>query len=116
MKSNNLIKQNVMKRPKPQVIRERCNYFRNLLNRQFDQQEPNKVWVSDLLEINLSGVKYYLCVILDLFARKVLSWRVSHRKSDNLTINAIKEAFEIRNEPVGLMFHRDWISIATGIL
>lgn len=107
MKSNNLIKQNVMKRPKPQVIRERCNYFRNLLNRQFDQQEPNKVWVSDLLEINLSGVKYYLCAILDLFARKVLSWRVSHRKSDNLTINAIKEAFEIRNEPVGLIFHSD---------
>lgn len=107
MKTNNLIKQNIMKRPKPQVVRERSNYFRNLLNRQFNQQEPNKVWVSDLLEINLSGIKYHLCVVLDLFARKVVSWRVSHRKSDNLTLNTIKEAFEIRNEPLNLMFHSD---------
>ena len=107
MKKNNLVKNNVMKRPTPTTVKERRKYYRNLLARQFNQEEPNKVWVSDFLEININGVKFYLCVILDLFSRKVIAWRLSHKISENLAVNTFKDAFEIRNEPIGLMFHSD---------
>ena len=107
MREHNLVKKNVMRRPKQSVIKERNNYFKNLLNREFNPDEPNKVWVSDFLEINVKGVKFYLCVILDLFARKVIAWRLSHKCNDNLAINTLKDAFEARNEPAGLIFHSD---------
>lgn len=107
MKKNNLVKNNVMKRPTPTTVKERRKYYRNLLARQFNQEEPNKVWVSDFLEININGAKFYLCVILDLFSRKVIAWRLSHKISENLAVNTFKDAFEIRNEPIGLMFHSD---------
>ena len=107
MKANNLVKRNIMKKPKKQVIKKRRNYYRNLLKRHFNQDEPNKVWVSDLLEIRTNGVKFYLCVILDLFARKVIAWRLSHKRNTNLALLTFKDAFETRNEPIGLLFHSD---------
>lgn len=97
----------IQKRPKTQVKRDRQHYYRNLLKRQFNQDEPNKVWVSDFLEIKKNGVSYYLCVILDLFARRVIAWRLSHKRSDSLALNTFKDAFEIRNEPLNLLFHTD---------
>lgn len=107
MKKNGLKVLSVQKRPKPQIKRDRHHYYRNLLKRQFNQDEPNKVWVSDFLEIRRNGVSYYLCVILDLFARRVIAWRLSHKRSDNLALNTFKDAFEIRNEPTNLLFHTD---------
>ena len=107
MRRHNLVKRNVMKRPKQTVNKERRKYFRNLLKREFNPDEPNKIWVSDFLEIKVKGVKFYLCVVLDLFARKVVAWRLSHNINTNLAINTFKDAFESRNEPVGLIFHSD---------
>jgi transposase InsO family protein len=44
----------------------------NILHQQFDQPEPNLVWVCDFTYIRAAGRFYYLCVILDLFSRKVI--------------------------------------------
>ena len=107
MSKYGLSKKNVMKRPKPAIIKERNHYYRNLIKRQFNPDEPNKIWVSDLLEINVRGVKFYLCVVLDLFARMVVAWRLSHKRGDNITINTFNDAFESRNEPMNLIFHSD---------
>ena len=50
---------------------------RNKLRRQFYQTDPNKVWASDFTYICINGIKYYLCVVLDLFSRKVLAYNLS---------------------------------------
>lgn len=78
-----------------------------MLKRHFIQNAPNKVWVSDFTEIKVQGVSYYLCVILDLFSRKVVSYRVHYQKNSNLIINTFKDAFRLRNEPKELLFHSD---------
>lgn len=107
MKKYNLVKNNNQNRPKPVKKRPIRNYHRNILKREFNQDAPNKVWASDFLEINVRGVKFYLCVILDLYARRVIAWRLSHKRSVNLALNTFKDAFEIRSEPKNLIFHTD---------
>lgn len=52
-------------------------YFRNLLARQFDQPQPNLIWVSDITYIKVLDQYYYICVVLDLFSRRILSYSKS---------------------------------------
>lgn len=80
---------------------------KNYLNRHFEQSEPNKFWVGDVTTIFIKNNKFYLCVIIDLFSRKVVAYRLSAQNNSNLTVNTFKDAFEERNRPVGLCFHSD---------
>lgn len=84
------------------------NIFRNnLLKKQFFQDKPNKVWVSDFTEIKINRAKFYLCVILDLFSRKVVAYRLSIRLNSNLALLTFKDAYQNRGEPNDLLFHSD---------
>ncbi|BAL00489.1 putative transposase [Oscillibacter valericigenes Sjm18-20] len=49
----------------------------NLLNRNFEAEEPNQKWVTDVTEFNLFGQKLYLSPILDLCSREIVSYSVS---------------------------------------
>lgn len=79
----------------------------NLLKRHFFQDKPNAVWVSDFTEIKIDEAKFYLCVILDLFSRKVIAYRTSCKNDLNIALNTFKDAFEERGQPKNLMFHSD---------
>lgn len=84
------------------------NIFRNnLLKKQFFQDKPNKVWVSDFTEIKINRAKFYLCVILDLFSRRVVAYRLSIRLNSNLALLTFKDAYQNRSEPNDLLFHSD---------
>lgn len=49
-------------------------YYSNKLKQQFLLETPNMVWVSDITYVKVAGGTYYLCVILDLYSRKVISY------------------------------------------
>lgn len=40
---------------------------KNILNRDFTADSPNKVWISDVTQFNINQCKHYICVILDVF-------------------------------------------------
>ena len=107
MRENKLEKATIVKKKKPTINSWKYKKFKDLVNRDFKQEAPNKVWTSDFVEIKVRGVKFYLCIILDLYARMVVGWRLSHNKNENLAINTFKDAFEKRNEPRNLIFHSD---------
>lgn len=107
MRTNNLVKENVIKRKTPKVDKEKRNYYRNLLKQQFNADAPNKVWTSDLLEFKIRGVSFYLCAIMDLFSRMIVAWRISSNRNGSLVISTFKDAFENRNEPLDIIFHTD---------
>jgi len=46
----------------------------NLLNRQFKQERPNRVWTSDITFIATQEGWLYLAVVMDLFNRQILGW------------------------------------------
>lgn len=79
----------------------------NLLARQFSQPAPNMAWVSDITEFNTDAGTYYLCAILDLFARRVIGARLSPHKDTSLVLSTFRDAFEARRHPPNLLFHSD---------
>ena len=53
---------------------------------------PNQVWASDITYIKLSGGYVYLVTIIDLYSRKVFSWRVSNTMDAQFCVAALEEA------------------------
>ena len=86
---------------------DNSQYYINKLKRLFNQNAPNKYWVSDITELRACKNKFYLCVILDLFSRKVIAYRLSSQNNISLTTNTFKDAYESRNRPCNLSFHSD---------
>ena len=87
--------------------RERLVKKQNILQRQFQVDAPNRVWVSDVTCFKINNKYLYVCAILDLFSRKVVAHRVSHKNSTYLITSTFKQAFQERNAPRSLMFHSD---------
>ena len=46
-------------------------------------------------------------MIIDLFSRKVIAYKISKKNSTQLITVALKMAYEERNPPAGLVFHGD---------
>ncbi len=78
----------------------------NILNQQFNVSRPNEVWVSDVTYFRYNERNYYICVIIDLYARKVVGYKISLSNSTQLTKATFKLAFEFR-QPTDLLFHSD---------
>ena len=79
----------------------------NLLKREFSADRPNQVWVSDITYFKVRSYRVYLCIILDLYSRRIIAWRVSRHMSTNLVTATFKKAFEERGKPDSLTFHSD---------
>lgn len=79
----------------------------NLLNQQFYVEQPNQVWVSDVTQFRFNEKTYYICAIIDLFARTVIAYRIGIRNSTQLTKSTFKEAYETRQPEGRLLFHTD---------
>ena len=81
--------------------------IKNHLNQQFDVTKPNEVWVSDVTYFCCKDIKYYICAIIDLYARKVVGYRVGKKNSTQLVKSTFKQAYESRKPESGLTFHTD---------
>ncbi len=79
----------------------------NLLERNFETQKPNEVWVGEITYVWTAEGWIYLAVVLDLFSRKVIGWAVSSRIKKDLVIEAFRMAIGRREICPGLIFHSD---------
>ena len=80
---------------------------RNLVKRKFDVTAPNRVWVSDLTYLRTVTGFVYLAVVLDLFSRRVVGWKVSREADAGLAVEAVRRALALRSPPYGLIHHSD---------
>ena len=60
---------------------------------------PNQVWASDITYIKLSGGYVYLVTMIDLYSRKILSWRVSNTMDAQFCVSALEEAIALYGVP-----------------
>jgi putative transposase len=79
----------------------------NLLNREFTVKTPNEVWCGDVTYIWAGTGWAYLAVVLDLYARRVVGWAMSKSADSELTVEALRVAYESRGKPRGVLFHSD---------
>ena len=62
-------------------------------------ERPNQVWASDITFIPMARGFLYLVAILDLYSRKVLSWRLSNTMDTAFCVDALEEALRWRGTP-----------------
>ncbi len=82
-------------------------YFKNYLNREFKQDSPNRVWVSDITYVKVGNEYYYICIILDLFSRMAITYGISNVIDTTLIKKTFNVAFDKRGKPKNLMLHSD---------
>ena len=80
---------------------------RNLLQRHFTADRPNQVWVSDITYFKINNARVYLCIIIDLFSRRVVGYRIAHSASTRLVTTTFRKAYAERGNPTELTFHSD---------
>ena len=81
--------------------------FKNYLNQQFTVTRPNDVWVSDVTCFRFNNKNYYICVILDLFSRMIIGYRVGKANSTQLVRSTFQMAYKERQPAEPLIFHTD---------
>ncbi len=79
----------------------------NVLGRRFEVAAANQVWVSDITYIPTAEGWLYLCVILDLYSRRVVGWSLGTKLGTDLVTRALWMAITQRRPPRGLVMHSD---------
>ena len=80
----------------------------NILDREFTADAPNQRWVGDTTEmLTVSGAKFYLAAIVDLYSRFCVGWAVSAVNDRHLTMRALEAAIRRRCPSAGLLHHSD---------
>jgi transposase InsO family protein len=98
----------VIRRRKAYTYHKNTAYkYQNLLNRQFRQENPNTFWVTDITYIPITKGFVYLCAVMDLCGRKVLSWRVGNDMTTTLVTDTVREAVTKEMVTDGLALHSD---------
>ncbi|WP_455580179.1 IS3 family transposase [Ectopseudomonas mendocina] len=80
---------------------------KNLLERDFTAQEPERKWVTDITEIATLEGKLFLCVVLDLYSKLVIGWSMHHRQDRQMVIRAVEMAIWQRQGDWSVILHSD---------
>ena len=107
MKAMNLPKMSTVKPFNRKLKASSDGECKNILSQKFNQSAPNKAWVCDFTYIRAAGRFYYLCVILDLFSRKVIAYKLSGKIDTKLAIDTVNAAVAARGKSKGIIFHTD---------
>ena len=82
----------------------------NILNREFYADAPDEKWLTDVTEfkyyVGAEVKKIYLSAILDIFDRRIVSYRIGTSNNNQLVFETFKEA--VTNNPTAHpLFHSD---------
>lgn len=80
---------------------------RDLVNRDFTAEGPNRLWVADLTYVATWRGFAYVAFVTDVFSRKIVGWRVSSSLRSDLALDALEQALHDRTEIENLIHHSD---------
>lgn len=66
------------------------------VNRQFKAQRPNQLWVSDFTYVSTWQGWLYVAFVIDVFARRIVGWRVSSSMTTDFVLDALEQALYAR--------------------
>ena len=62
------------------------------VNRLFKAERPNQLWVSDFTYVPAWSGTVYVAFVIDVFARKIVGWRVSTSMTTQFVLDALNQA------------------------
>lgn len=85
----------------------RPSTVRNYLERDFEAFEPNTKWVTDITYIRTAEGWLYLCVVLDLYSKRVVGWSMSNIQDRHMVLKAVLMALWQRPDKAPVVLHPD---------
>lgn len=82
---------------------------RALVDRQFVATRPNQLWVADFTYVATWGGFVFVAFVIDVFARRIVGWRVSASMRTDFVLDALEQALYARGHDAltGLVRHSD---------
>jgi putative transposase len=82
---------------------------RDKVNRQFQAPRPNALWLSDFTYVATWQGFVYVAFVIDVFARRIVGWRVSRSAETSFVLDALEQALYDRRpfRRDGLVHHSD---------
>lgn len=84
-----------------------AEFNKNLLNQDFSSASKNKVWTSDITYLWTKEGWLYLCVVMDIYSRKIIGWSASNKISLELVTKSLQMAITQREKVEEVIFHSD---------
>ena len=76
------------------------------VNRQFKAERPNQLWVSDFTYVSTWQGWLYVAFVIDVYARRIVGWRVSTSMHTEFVLDALEQALYARQpERDGTLIH-----------
>ena len=76
------------------------------VNRQFKAERPNQLWVSDFTYVSTWQGWLYVAFVIDVYARRIVGWRVSTSMHTEFVLDALEQALYARQpERDGALIH-----------
>jgi putative transposase len=79
----------------------------DLVQRTFTATRPNQLWVADLTYVATWRGFVYVAFVIDVFARRIVGWRVDTTLRSDLALDALEQALHARPDRAGLVHHSD---------
>ena len=108
MKKYDLLSE-IRRRRKWQQLGQQVYKYRNLLNRDFHADKPNRKWVTDISYIHTKQGVLYLSMIRDLYDNSIVAYKTGTRQTVNLVLDTIHLAMkqEKKRAAEELQLHSD---------
>jgi transposase InsO family protein len=79
----------------------------DLVQRQFQAERPNQLWVADFTYVSTWAGVVFVAFVIDVFARRIVGWRVARSMHTDLVLDALEQALWSRTGTEGLVHHSD---------
>ena len=88
---------------------DKAPYPLDRVNRQFRAERPNQLWVSDFTYVSTWQGCLYVAFVIDVFARRIVGWRVSSSMRTDFVLDALEQALWARQpeQDSRLIHHSD---------
>jgi putative transposase len=79
----------------------------NLLQRAFEAERPNAIWLADITYVATDEGWLYLAAVKDMATREIVGWSMADHLKSSLCENALRMAIQHHAPPAGLIHHSD---------
>ena len=85
-------------------------HYKSLPNLRLEKPMPTRInqqWVADVTYLKVDGEWRYLAVVMDLYSRRIIGWKLDKHRTADVTLAVLRQALADRDVRPGLIFHTD---------